>query len=297
MDWWRSLVVEVEADAANAFAEALLERGALAASIEDALADTQDAGAVFDEAGVAGMERWARTRVQALFSPDADVETVFAAATEAVGLAPTRVFAIERVADCDWVRHSQDQFRPTQISSRLWIVPSWHEPPDPAGINITLDPGLAFGTGSHATTRLCLRWLEQRVYAGAEVLDYGCGSGILAIAALKLGAGLAVGVDVDLDAVAAARQNAARNRVSAIWLGADTQLEFRADLIVANILANPLKILAPLLAAHCRSGGRIALAGILESQAEEVTESYQAWFAMSQYDREDGWIALEGVRR
>jgi len=294
---WRSLIVEVEAAAADAFSDALLAHGALAVSMEDALAGTPGERSVFDEPGAAGSERWKRVRVRALLAPATDANALRDAAAERAGLAERPECALEPVAEYDWVRRSQSEFGPIRISERLWVVPSWHEPPNPNAINIRLDPGLGFGTGSHASTRLCLRWLERRVFPDALVLDYGCGSGILAIAALKLGAGKVVGVDVDADAIAAARENGARNGVAARWVNADTPLEFRADLIVANILANPLQVLAPLLAAHCRSGGRIALAGILEPQADEVAAIYQPWFAVSQFDAEEGWVALEGSRR
>jgi ribosomal protein L11 methyltransferase len=179
----------------------------------------------------------------------------------------------------------------------MWVVPSWHAVVDPDAVQLILDPGLAFGTGSHPTTRACLRWLERRIFPGARVLDYGCGSGILAIAAMKLGAADAVGVDVDPDALAVARANAARNRAPARFLDAHAPLDFSADLVVANILAKPLQVLAPLLARHCRSGGRVALAGILEAQAEDVARAYSPWFDMAVPEVDDGWIALEGVRR
>jgi ribosomal protein L11 methyltransferase len=194
------------------------------------------------------------------------------------------------------VRASQAQFAPIRISARLWIVPSWHAAPDPDALNIRLDPGLAFGTGSHPTTRLCLRWLDQLVRPASSVLDYGCGSGILAIAALKLGARAAVGVDVDPAAVAAARENAARNEVAARFVSSEVALAHPADLVVANILANPLIVLAPVLAAHCRPGGRIALAGILAPQADAVSAAYAQWFAMAHFAADDGWVCLEGVR-
>jgi ribosomal protein L11 methyltransferase len=179
-------------------------------------------------------------------------------------------------------------------------VPSWCAPPDPGAINVTLDPGLAFGTGSHSTTRLCLAWLAQRLRRGESVLDYGCGSGILAIAALKLGAGDTVGVDVDPQAIVASRTNAQRNGVTASFATPDdipSVATHRFDVLVANILANPLVLLAPALAARVRYGGRIVLSGILEPQAEEVGAAYAPWFRISVWGRDDGWVALAGVRR
>ena len=294
---WRALVVEVDAAAADALSDALLAHGAASATVEDALAGTPDEQPVFDEPNAGSAGAWARARIRALVAAEADVEEVLAAAASDAGLGTVPRFAVEDVGDTDWVRASQAQFAPIRISARLWIVPSWHAAPDPGALNIRLDPGLAFGTGSHPTTRLCLRWLERHVQPDSSVLDYGCGSGILAIAALKLGARAAIGVDVDPAAVAAARENAARNEVTARFVGSDVALELPVDLVVANILANPLIVLAPALAAHCRSGGRIALAGILAPQADAVAAAYAQWFAMAHFAVDDGWVCLEGVRR
>jgi ribosomal protein L11 methyltransferase len=293
---WRSLVVELDAAAAEPLSEALLARGAAAATIEDAAAGTAAERAVFDEPGAAP-GRWARARLAALVPPGIDPAALLCEAAADAGLAVPPAYALEPLTDEDWVRRSQAEFGPIRISDRLWIVPSWHAPPDPAAVSLVVDPGRAFGTGGHPTTQACLRWLERRVFPGARVLDYGCGSGILAIAAAKLGAGEAIGVDIDPEALAAARPNAARNGVPARFLDAHAALDFSADLVVANILANPLELLAPLLARHCRPGGRIAVAGLLEAQGPRVASAYAPWFEMVPFDRDQGWIALEGVRR
>jgi len=293
---WLSLVAEVDAAAAEPLADALLARGAASVAIEDAAAGTPAEEAVFESTATSGV-RWMRARLRALLPEGSDAPALLRAAAAEIGLASQPAFALEPVAADDWVRHAQSQFEPIRISARIWVVPSWHAPPEPEAINLLLDPGLAFGTGSHPTTRACLRWLEQRVAPGARVLDYGCGSGILAIAAAKLGAGETLGVDIDPDALAAARENAVRNRVAVRFLDPGLPLAFAADLVVANILANPLKLLAPLLAARCRRAGRIAVAGILESQAADVAAAYAPWFEMAEWDREEGWIALEGMRR
>ncbi len=293
---WRSLVVEIDAAAAEPLSEALLARGAAAASVEDAAAGTRAERPVFDEPGAA-RTLWARARLRVLVPVDLEPATLLADAAADAGLPAPSDFAVEPVADEDWVRQAQSQFEPLRISGRLWIVPSWHAAPDPEAICLVLDPGRAFGTGSHPTTRACLRWLEQRVVPGARVLDYGCGSGILAVAAAKLGAGEAIGVDIDPEALAAARDNAARNRAPARFLDAHAPLDFAADLVVANILANPLMVLAPLLARHCRPGGRIALAGILEAQGSRVAGAYAPWFEIAPLSDDEGWITLEGTRR
>ncbi len=293
---WRSLVVEVDAAAAGPLSDALLAGGAAAASAEDAAAGTRAEQPVFDEPGASG-PLWARVRLRVLVPDDVDPAALLRDAAAAAGLPAPTALALEPVADEDWVRRVQSQFEPIRISARLWIVPSWHAPPDPAAIHLVLDPGRAFGTGNHPTTGACLRWLERRVFPGARVLDYGCGSGILTVAAAKLGAGAAVGVDIDPEALAAARENAARNRVRARFLDAHAPLDFSADLVVANILATPLEVLAPLLARHCRSGGRIALAGLLDGQADRVAGAYAPWFEIAPFDRDAGWTALEGTRR
>ena len=208
-----------------------------------------------------------------------------------------RKHEVSTVPDHDWVAKSKDGFRPIRVSRLLWIVPSWSSPPDAGAVNLILDPGLAFGTGSHPTTRLCLRWLEQRVAGGETVLDYGCGSGILTIAALKLGAGRAVGVDIDSDAVAIAVENARRNGVAGEFFEDGAVPAFAADLVVANILANPLKVLAPLIAERCRQGGHLALSGILAGQAQDVADSFAPWIAFAAPSEDDGWVCLSGTRR
>jgi len=195
------------------------------------------------------------------------------------------------------VRLSQSQFEPIRISDKLWIVPSWATPPDPHAVSLVLDPGLAFGTGSHPTTRLCLQWLERTVRGGERVLDYGCGSGILAITALRLGAREALAVDVDPLALDVARANAARNGVDVRFDNTETTPDFQADLVVANILASPLILLAPLLAGYMSKGGRIALSGILEAQAKEVMNAYAPWFAICVSASDEGWVLLEGLRQ
>jgi ribosomal protein L11 methyltransferase len=294
---WFAIILEVEAGRAEPLADALLETGALAVDIADAGAGTPEERPQFDGPGPEAGRGWEHSRVSALFPADGDFGTALAAALRAAGLAETTAYCVERVADQDWVRATQRQFQPIRISPRLWIVPSWHAPPDPQAINIVIDPGLAFGTGTHPTTRLCLRWLEAHVRSGATVIDFGCGSGILAIAALKLGAGRACGVDADEQALVAARANAVQNRVDAQFVAAATETGEGAELVVANILAQPLIVLAPLLARLTARGGRMALSGILDAQAEEVRAAYMEWFDMEAIEREEGWVLLGGVRR
>ncbi|HSM98545.1 MAG TPA: 50S ribosomal protein L11 methyltransferase [Gallionella sp.] len=295
---WISLIVDSDAEHAEALSEALLELGALSVDLLDADADTPDEQAIFGEPGEPPPGVWQHNRVSALFDSDRDVVAILHKAAEGIGLKQPPGHRIETLEDNDWVRLTQSQFEPIPISPRLWIVPTWHTPSDPNAINIVLDPGLAFGTGSHPTTRLCLRWLDDNVQGGESVLDYGCGSGILAIAALKLGAARAVGVDVDSQAVIASRDNAIANQVENVrFYLPDDAPQSSYDLVVANILTNPLRMLAPLLANATRQGGQIVLSGILEEQAQDVMNIYQAWFDLNAPIFEDGWSCLSGRKR
>jgi ribosomal protein L11 methyltransferase len=288
---WLSLKVAATQAEAEALSDRLMDAGALSVSIEDRDAGTEAEAPQFGEPGMDDPKAWARNWVVALLDGDTHIPALLAKAGAA-----NAEHQIETVPEQDWVRLTQAQFDPIPISDRLWIVPTWHEAPNADAINIVLDPGLAFGTGSHPTTRLCLRWLEAHLTHHETVLDYGCGSGILAIAAAKLGASRVWGVDLDPQAVLAARENAAANGVTADFFLPDAAPDATADVLVANILTNPLKVLMPLLAARVRPGGRIALSGILAAQAEEVLTLYRAHFDMRLWAEDDGWVCLEGVR-
>jgi ribosomal protein L11 methyltransferase len=265
--------------------------------VEDASAGTAEEAPLYGEPGMPTEVVWPQSLITALCDQHADPARLISAACAQVGMKQTPDYRVEAVPEQDWVRRSQSQFEPIRISEKLWIVPSWATAPDADAVNLVLDPGLAFGTGSHPTTRLCLQWLERNIRGGERVLDYGCGSGILAIAALRLGAGAALGVDVDPLALPAARANAQRNQVEARFINTETAPDFQADLVVANILANPLILLAPLLAGNTVSGkGRIALSGILEGQSEDVMAAYAPWFTMRIADVDGDWALLEGLR-
>jgi len=294
---WHSVTLIVDARSVEALSEALLEAGAISVDVADAEAGSEAEQPLFAEPGEARAESWPLNCVTALFAEQADVASAVAAALRTAGLPDTIPWRAEALDDRDWVRATRDQFTPQQITPRLWVVPTWHTPPAPEAINIILDPGLAFGTGTHPTTRLCLRWLEAHVARGDSVIDFGCGSGILAIAAVKLGAQTAWGVDIDGQAVLAARANAVQNQVDAAFVTAADQLQQPARIVIANILANPLSVLAPLLARLTLSGGRVALSGILAEQASEVHAAYSAWFDMDQTEHEAEWVLLSGVRR
>ena len=294
---WLTLTVNADAEYTDVLSEALLELGALSVDMHDTDADTPAERAIFGEPGEPPAHLWSHNRVTALFAEDAPIADIMLEAARNIGLEQPPAYSTATLEDNDWVRLTQSQFNPIRISQRLWIVPTWHTPSDSDAINITLDPGLAFGTGSHPTTRLCLRWLDANIKGGEYVLDYGCGSGILAIAALKLGAASAIGVDVDTQAVQASRDNATANQVTAQFCLPDGAPKLQADIVVANILTNPLKVLAPLLANAVRQGGQIVLSGILGEQAADVEKIYAQWFDLKPAIVEDGWACLSGIKR
>ena len=294
---WQSVSFLTDASHAEPVCDALLEVGALSASIEDADAGTPDEQPQFGEPGSLVSSGWNRSRIIVLLEPDADAGALLARACVTAGLTGVPAWTVEEVAEQNWVQLTQSQFDPIRVSERLWIVPSWHLAPDPVAVSLILDPGMAFGTGSHPTTRLCLEWLERNVHAGCSVLDYGCGSGILAIAAARLGAGSVVGVDIDPLAVEAARANAQRNAVTATFHDSAQPVAGAYDLVVANILSNPLRVLAPAICAHVRSGGRLALSGILREQADEIAEIYGQWLPMQVADCREDWVCLAGTKR
>lgn len=293
---WLSISIDTDCAHAEALADALLDAGALSASIEDADAGTPDEKPQFGEPGSPTTPGWDRSRVLALLTPGTDVDELLADCAALAGLPATPSYSSSEIEEQNWVQLTQAQFEPIRVSQRLWIVPSWHEAPDPEAIVIVLDPGMAFGTGSHPTTRLCLEWLERSVEPGASLLDYGCGSGILAIAGARLGAGEVFGVDIDPQAVQAARDNAANNRVGASFADAAEKMAGQFDIVVANILSNPLKALAPAICAHLRPGGKLALSGILVEQTEELIAAYAPYLPLTVADSRDGWVCLSGKK-
>jgi ribosomal protein L11 methyltransferase len=294
---WLSATLIVDARCVEALADALFERGALSVDVADAAAGTPGERPLFAEPGSAPALNWPVNRVIALFAHDADIAGAVPEALAAVSMPPNTPYGIDRIDDKDWVRLTQAQFTPQQITPRLWVVPTWHEIVDAKAINIRLDPGLAFGTGTHPTTRLCLRWLDGHLKPGATVIDYGCGSGILAVAAVKLGAARVQGIDIDAQAVLAARANALQNQADVSFHAAADELHAQADVVVANILANPLTVLAPLLATLTAPGGAVVLSGILADQADDVCAAYRAWFDMHAAEHEEDWVLLAGTKR
>ncbi|MDR1461686.1 MAG: 50S ribosomal protein L11 methyltransferase [Azoarcus sp.] len=296
---WLSVSLQSDACRAEALSEALMAVGALSVSVEDADAGTDAETPQFDEpcqAAPAGF--WANSRVIALFAPNAAIAPLVAEAAVAAGFDTIPPFDTARVAEQNWVQLTQSQFAPIRINDRLWIVPSWHEPPDADAINIKLDPGMAFGTGSHPTTRLCLEWLHENLRPGCSVLDYGCGSGILGIAAARLGAGAVLGVDIDEHALLSTLDNASRNDVASVVRAQHSgkPLETAFDIVVSNILTTPLCILAPVIAARIADGGQVALSGVLEQQAAQVIDAWAPWVALDIGASCEGWVRLQGRR-
>ena len=288
--------IVVPSSHAELLSDELMEVGALSTAIEDAYAGTDKEQPIFDEPNEPSAEIWEQSLIIAMFDADTDVDAAVALLPE--NMRPVKeAYTVTEVADQDWVKLTQSQFDPIHVSDRLWITPTWHEAPTDGSINIELDPGLAFGTGSHPTTFLCLRWLAANMPQGASVLDYGCGSGILAITAAKLGAGKVVGVDIDKQAIRASHDNATQNQVNIEVYLPDAQPEGQFDVVVANILANPLRMLGQMLAGRVKTGGQIVLSGILAEQVEEISALYQQWFDMKPATIQDGWACLFGTKR
>ena len=297
---WIEIVIEVARADAEALSDALIDAGALSVSVEDADLGTEAEQPLFGEPGMEPTEAaWEHSRVVALTEADADHAALLGAAALACGIDVAGLpHTLRAVADQDWVRLTQSQFEPIHIGKNIWVVPSWHAAPDPSALVLELDPGLAFGTGSHPTTRLCMEWLEAHAPVEASVLDYGCGSGILAMVAKKLGAASVLGVDIDPQAITSARENSARNDCAIAYFlpeefsTATNGLKF--DVVVANILSSPLKLMAPMLAGRVKPGGALVLSGVLARQADEVCAAYAPFIDMAVAAERDGWVALAG---
>jgi ribosomal protein L11 methyltransferase len=295
---WIEISGPVKGEAADAIADALLEAGALAVDVADLNAESDAEQPIFGEPGMPLNARWADSRIAALFEGDAATDELEALWNELRAQAGDNLGPHEFrvVPETDWVRATQAQFEPIEITPNLWIVPTWCEPPKPTAINLRVDPGMAFGTGTHPTTRLCLQWLSEIGLNGKSVLDYGCGSGILAMAASALGAGSVYGVDIDPQAVETARLNTRENGLSAAYAVSDRELNQQFDVVVANILAGPLTVLAPAICAHVKAGGQLALAGILTPQIERIQQAYAPWIVTNVSAEREGWVRMTGTR-
>ncbi|SDV00509.1 50S ribosomal protein L11 methyltransferase [Pseudomonas sihuiensis] len=290
---WLQVRLAITPEQAETYEDALLEVGAVSVTFMDA----EDQPIFEPDLGTTPL--WSHTHLLALFEADTD-ETALIAHLQLLCGGSLPEHHVERIEDQDWERSWMDNFQPMRFGRRLWIVPSWHAAPEPDAVNLLLDPGLAFGTGTHPTTALCLEWLDDQELQGCNVLDFGCGSGILAIAALLLGAPQAVGTDIDPQALEASRDNASRNGIDParfpVYLPADLPQQ-PADVVVANILAGPLVSLAPQITALVKGGGRLALSGILAEQAEEVRAAYAGAFDLDPTATKDGWVRISGIKR
>ncbi|MCD5989935.1 MULTISPECIES: 50S ribosomal protein L11 methyltransferase [Pseudomonas] len=290
---WLQVRLAISPEQAETYEDALLEVGAVSVTFMDA----EDQPIFEPELNTTPL--WSHTHLLALFEADTDAEHVLAH-LRLLTDAELPEHMSEVIEDQDWERSWMDNFQPMRFGQRLWIVPSWHAAPEPEAVNLLLDPGLAFGTGTHPTTALCLEWLDGQDLNGCDLLDFGCGSGILAIAALLLGAKQAVGTDIDVQALEASRDNAGRNNIAPerfeLYLPEDMPPQ-QADVLVANILAGPLVALAPQLATLVKTGGRLALSGILAEQGEEVAAAYADTFELDPIANRDGWVRITGRRR
>lgn len=293
---WIQLQIPADPDNADQLEDLLMEMGAEAVSMEDAA----DQPLYEPDPGTTPL--WHQTSVTGLFDSERDIDQLCAAVTDAWHQQTQQSLpeiAVTLVEDKDWERAWMDDFQPLQFGARLWIVPNWHDAPDPDAANLMLDPGLAFGTGTHPTTALCLQWLDGQDVQGKQVIDYGCGSGILGLAALLLGADHVIGVDTDPQALEASRDNAQRNGVENSRLDLylpEHEPDTRADIVLANILAQPLIGLASHLASRVKPGGDLVLSGILSNQAREVMAAYEPWFVMDEPEQQEEWIRLTGRR-
>ena len=280
----------------DVLSEALEALDALSVSVEDADAETEHEQALFGEPGMPPpKDGWQRSKMVALFAKEEAAKEAAVLLAAQDFFESCQVLSIAAVPDQDWVRLTQSQFAPVEITPEFWIVPTWHEPPAQAREVIRLDPGLAFGTGTHPTTRMCLRWIATHEVKGQRVLDYGCGSGILAIGAAKFGAASIDAVDIDEAAVTSTELNAQANEVQ-LNAGLPELAQGTYNTVLANILATPLKVLAPLLCSHVESGGHLVLAGILERQEEELIQAYSPHLTLKVADREEGWILMTAQR-
>ncbi|WP_429196051.1 50S ribosomal protein L11 methyltransferase [Aeromonas veronii] len=286
---WIQIRINATAKTADKVSNMLLGRGAQAVTFMDA----KDVPVYEPMPGETPL--WGETEVMGLFDAETDPAPTIAFFQQIFG--ENVGYKVEQLEDKDWVREWMDHFHPMQFGERLWICPSWRDVPNPDAVNVMLDPGLAFGTGTHPTTALCLQWLDGLDLTGKTVVDFGCGSGILGIAALKLGAARVIGIDIDPQAIQASRDNAARNGVAdqiELYLPADQPKDVEADVVVANILAGPLRELAPLIAGHGKPGSLMALSGVLESQAPELETIYGQWFEMDPTAVKEEWCRLSG---
>ena len=293
MSWVNLLILSTNAHADN-FSDFVLENGAISASIQDQNLNKNNEEIIFGEPHNGPQQFWEHTQINALFRNLNEAKKAVKELEKKFSIKLSVEF--KEVQDEDWVKKTQDQFHPISINNKLWIIPTWHDVVDKNAINLILDPGLAFGTGSHPTTYLCIEWLINNIQKKSAVLDYGCGSGILSICAKKLGADEVLGVDIDPQAISASIYNSQKNKVLIEFSNTKKTTKFKADIIVANILSSALKVLAPVLASYCKKNGKIALSGVLRNQEKEIADIYSKWFSMKKSSYKDEWVCLSGIK-
>ncbi len=286
---------QASADSAEETTDYLMNLGALSASIQDKNLNQNNEEIIFGEPHNGPQQYWQENSINALFEENVEVDKI---KNKLECFLNKKIeVTVSRIENQDWVKKSQDQFQPICIQDKFWIIPTWHSHEVKDGVNLILDPGLAFGTGSHPTTQLCIEWLIKHVKKNNQVLDYGCGSGILAISAKKIGCRSALGVDIDPQALIASKNNALLNNVTIEFATSSEPIEIKVDLIVANILSSALSVLAPALAGYCRPNGIIALSGILEAQEDHIKKIYEEWFDIVKVTKKEGWICISAIRR
>lgn len=292
-----SLTFNVSDHIAQLIGDQLIELNALSVSFNDSDLNTENEIAIFGEDPDDHERYWKNTKVISLFNPETNIELLIKKLHKKFNIYQHQI-EVEKLKNIDWVKETQSQFKPIQINEKIWIIPSWHKIQNQSVINIHLDPGLAFGTGSHPTTKLCLDWLSEIELTNKSVLDYGCGSGILAIAAKKLGSAYTIGVDIDPQAIIASNQNAEKNNVNEInFLQSNNSIDEKFDVVLANILSSALKVLAPIISSKCNDNGKIALSGILKTQEKEIREIYANDFIFNESLYQDGWVCMTANKK
>lgn len=292
-----SLTFNVSDHIAQLIGDQLIELNALSVSFNDSDLNTENEIAIFGENPDDHERYWKNTKVISLFNPETNIELLIKKLHKKFNIYQHQI-EVEKLKNIDWVKETQSQFKPIQINEKIWIIPSWHKIQNQSVINIHLDPGLAFGTGSHPTTKLCLDWLSEIELTNKSILDYGCGSGILAIAAKKLGSAYTIGVDIDPQAIIASNQNAEKNNVHEInFLQSNNSIDEKFDVVLANILSSTLKVLAPIISSKCNDNGKIALSGILKTQEKEIREIYANDFIFNESLYQDGWVCMTANKK
>ena len=292
-----SLTFNVSDHIAQLIGDQLIELNALSVSFNDSDLNTENEIAIFGENPDDHERYWKNTKVISLFNPETNIELLIKKLHKKFNIYQHQI-EVEKLKNIDWVKETQSQFKPIQINEKIWIIPSWHKIQNQSVINIHLDPGLAFGTGSHPTTKLCLDWLSEIELTNKSILDYGCGSGILAIAAKKLGSAYTIGVDIDPQAIIASNQNAEKNNVHEInFLQSNNSIDEKFDVVLANILSSTLKVLAPIISSKCNDNGKIALSGILKTQEKEIREIYANDFIFNDSFYQDGWVCITANKK